>query len=166
MEFQHLIEAAVRQMPAGAFLVTGDEANPMTVGWAQWGVIWGKPILTVMVRHSRYSHKLIENGVFTLSVPAPGAMKDELKICGSKSGRDSDKKALAGLGTVPARENGIPGIAGCAMHFECRTLLKTEVAMENLEPELYKRFYTAGQATADGDPHTLYFGEILAAYEE
>ncbi len=167
MDYQELVEEATRQISSGVFLVSGQQANPMTIGWAQWGCIWGKPVLTVMVRHSRYSHSLLEDGRFTVSVPAPGGMKEELKVCGTKSGRDVDKKTLLSLKTVPAKKNGIPGIAGCAIHFECKTLLKTEVSMEDLEPELYQRFYNgATQATPDGDPHTLYFGEILAAYRE
>lgn len=166
MNDQDLIPEAVRQLPAGVFLVTGREANPMTIGWAQWGVIWGKPILMVMVRHSRYSHGLIETGSFTVSVPALGTMKEALAFCGSKSGRDIDKKAALHLQTVPSRINGVPGIAGCACHFECRTLLKTEASLSELEPALRSRFYGSNQATPDGDPHTLYFGEILAAYRE
>ena len=35
---------------------------------------------------------------------------------------------------------------------------------ELLEAGLRAHYYGGNQATADGDPHTLYFGEILAAY--
>ncbi len=162
-----LLEDAVKQMPLGAFLVTGERHNPMTIGWAQWGVIWGKPVCTVLVRHSRYSHQLIENGCFTVSVPRFGERKEELRLCGTLSGRDVDKLQAAGLKTLSPRSNGVGGIAGCAVHFECKTVLKTEVSMDKLDPVLYGRYYDpAREATADGDPHTVYFGEIIAAYRE
>jgi len=162
MDYRALVEEAIRQFPAGAFLVSGDEANPMTIGWGQFGVVWGKPTLTIMVRHSRYSEQLLQqNGNFTVSFPAPGTMKEALIVCGRNSGRDMDKKAAAGLETVPARVNGVPGIAGCAIHFECRTMLRSEFPLDGLDKELYDRFYAA-----NGDLHVLYFGEILAAYRD
>ena len=34
--------------------------NAMTIGWGTIGVIWRKPIFTVLVRHSRYTYKLLE----------------------------------------------------------------------------------------------------------
>ncbi len=161
MDYRELVQEAITQLPSGAFLVTGEEANPMTIGWGQFGVVWGKPTLTVLVRHSRYSEKLLrENGSFTVSFPAPGTMREALGVCGSRSGRDTDKKALAGLDTVPAKVNGIPGIAGCAIHFECRTMLRSEFPLDTLDKALYDRFY------AKGDDHVLYFGEILAAYRD
>ncbi len=161
MAYTDLVQEALAQLPAGAFLVSGDEANPMTIGWGQFGVVWGKPMLTVLVRHSRYSEKLLrQNGNFTVSFPAPGTMQEALMLCGTRSGRDTDKKALAGLGTVPARVNSIPGIAGCAIHFECRTVLRSEFPLDTLDETLRERYYSG-----DSD-HVLYFGEILAAYRE
>lgn len=166
MIFDGLIEKSCRQLSSGAFLVTGEEANPMTIGWAQWGIVWGKPVLTVLVRHSRYSHKLIESGCFTVSVPKEGTMEEELRVCGIKSGRDIDKRAELGLKLTEPKTNGVPGIQGCEMHFECKVLLQTEVSMQDLEPSLKKRFYATTSAAPEGDPHTLYFGEVIAAYKE
>ena len=46
----------------GAFLtVQGPERpNAMTIGWGSLGFAWGKPILTVMVRESRFTYPLLE----------------------------------------------------------------------------------------------------------
>jgi len=34
--------------------------NAMAIGWGQVGIIWRKPIFTVLVRPSRYTYELIE----------------------------------------------------------------------------------------------------------
>ena len=164
-EYRTLLDETCGQLPKGAFLMV--EGNPMTIGWAQFGVIWGRPVCTVFVRHSRYTHALLEkSNVFTVSVPAAGTMREALAYCGSHSGRDGDKLAACGLSLLEPRAGGAAPLSGCAIHFECRVLLRAENDMRELEPGLRARFYGDNQATADGDPHTLYFGEILAAYRE
>ena len=49
----------------------------------------------VLVRPSRYTYSLIEEtGVFSVNVPTP-EMKELVKVCGTRSGRELDK--LAGV---------------------------------------------------------------------
>ena len=167
--YETMIREAAEQVAGGAFLMTGkEEKNPMTIGWCQWGNVWGMPICTVFVRQTRYTHGLIErDGAFTVSVPEKGAMKKELSFCGSRSGRDTDKKAQMSLTTLPAQTNGIDALAGCALHFECEVVFKLEMGsnMDALAPDIRSRFYNpASQEGTDGNPHTLYFGKIVSAY--
>lgn len=154
---------AIAQLPEGAFLVSGDMANPMTIGWATFGIVWGKPICTVFVRHTRYSHELMEkSGSFTVSVPFAGKMREALGICGSRSGRDIDKMDMAKLTLADGSSKMIDG---CHIHFVCKTVAKTEMDMDNVSKDILTKFYNTNQKTADGDPHTIYFGEIVDAYE-
>lgn len=162
--FEFLAAEAMEQISAGAFLMTGEGPNPMTIGWGQFGVVWGRPICTVFVRKSRHSHQLIEEGgKFTVSVPKRGEMKEELKFCGSKSARDVDKLEALGLKTMPSRTGAPAPLAACAIHFECRIVFKAESDLANLDQALLDRFYK-GLPNASGDPHTIYFGEVLEAY--
>ena len=90
----------------GAFLTTaaGGRHNTMTIGWGALGNIWGKPVFTVMVRHSRYTHELIEaHNEFTVSFPLTAAFSKALGLCGSKSGRDMDKFAAAEITPAEGR---------------------------------------------------------------
>ncbi len=168
--YETLIGAAAQQLShGGVFLMTGkEEKNPMTIGWCQWGRVWNIPVCTVLVRPSRYSHGLLErDGVFTVSVPLDGAMKKELGFCGTRSGRDVNKLEALGLTTMPERAGGVAALSGCTLHFECRVLFKLEMAgkLPLLEEEQRTKFYTPDeQAGEDGDPHTIYYGRILAAY--
>lgn len=79
----------------------GDEGgfNMMTASWGFMGEMWGNDCAIAMIRPQRYTWQFVEKSDrFTLSFY--GDNKDIHKICGSKSGRDVDKAALAGLDPV------------------------------------------------------------------
>ena len=79
-----------------ALLGVGDKEhfNAMTIGWGALGTMWGKPCCTVYVRHSRYTHELLEGtDIFTVSFFDP-KYKKNMVVYGQKSGRDTDKEAI------------------------------------------------------------------------
>ena len=164
-DFYALLPDVLPQTDKGIFLTAGgDTPNPMTIGWAQFGVIWGRPTALVLVRRSRYTYWLMQNtDVFALSVPAPGTMKKELAYCGSHSGREGDKYAAAGLSRARARFGGADGVDGCALRLECKIVQRTDMPLDRLDDALRTRFYVPGPALPDGDPHVLFFGEALGA---
>lgn len=168
--FEEMLARSARQVDAGAFLLAGnDPVNPMTIGWCQWGVIWGKPVCTVFVRKSRFTYEKMQSGAFTVSVPAPGTMKKELAYCGAKSGRDVDKVKELGLNFIPTGEGLVPALEGCALHFVCKTLFHAdfdaEKMAEDMDAGIRARYYGANQKLNNGDPHVAFFGEIMGAYE-
>jgi len=167
-EIFELVPQAVEQLPRGAFLTAGNDVwNPMTIGWGQFGIIWGKPIMTVMVRKSRYTHELIEKAdVFTVSVPNTGELAKELAFCGSHSGRDVNKQEETGLTRLSAKAGGSDGVAECGAFFECRIVQKLFGDLSEMDADLRARYYGSNQALPDGDPHVLYFGEIIGAYKK
>ncbi len=76
-----------------------DGYNMMTASWGFMGEMWGENSVAVVVRPERYTMDFIENSdYFTLTFY--GDKRDIHKVCGSKSGRDTDKTALAGLTPV------------------------------------------------------------------
>ena len=165
-EIFRFVPQAAEQLPQGVFLTAGGPVwNPMTIGWAQFGVVWGKPVVTVMVRKSRFTYGLMEQtDVFTVSVPRSGELKKELGFCGSRSGRDVDKETASGLTRCSARAGGADGVSECGAFFECRILQKQPLDPSALEPGIRAKYYGANQALPDGDPHMLYVGEVIAAY--
>mgnify|MGYP000084460845 CR=1 FL=1 len=87
----------------------------MTIGWGSLGFKWGQPTFTVMVRQSRYTKELIDaNPEFTVSFPVKEGFAQALGLCGSKSGRDLDKFAAAGLTTKAGESVSIPVIKAAA----------------------------------------------------
>lgn len=166
-EFAQLLPQAVEQLPRGAFLTAGGPVwNPMTIGWAQFGVIWSRPMVTVLVRKSRFTHSLMEGtDVFTLSFPRPKEMGKELAFCGVRSGRDVNKEKEANLSRLAPRAGGAEAVAGCGVVFECRIAQKQLLDLDTLDPDFRAKYYGANQALENGDPHVIYVGEVLAAYE-
>lgn len=147
----------------GAFLVAKDATkrpNAMTIGWGQVGIIWSRPMFTVLVRRSRYTHScLLENDAFTVCVPARGRMSSELAFCGSRSGRDVNKAEACGLSFVAGKTVSIPVIAGCSLYYECKIVLRKELSASDFSSaEILDKFYQ------DGDHHMIVIGEIAAVY--
>ena len=57
--------------------------NAMAVGWGTIGIICRRPIFTVLVRPSRYTHKLIEEtDDLTVNIVRPQS-KEVVQYCGT-----------------------------------------------------------------------------------
>jgi len=142
----------------GMLLTTGEQGNPMTIGWGVVGSIWGRPVFQVLVRPSRYSFSLLEElAEFTVCLPSDGQQK-VLAVCGSKSGRDLDKIDACSLSLGASERVSVPYITECAAHYECRVIHVNDVVNATLAPDLIARSYPKG------DFHRVYFGEILGVY--
>jgi flavin reductase (DIM6/NTAB) family NADH-FMN oxidoreductase RutF len=148
----------------GLLLVTAGvdgKPNVMTIGWGTIGSIWSRPVFLVLVRPSRYSYTRLEEtgGDFTVNV-APRELAEAVAHCGAVSGRDHDKFLESRLTPVPSRQVRPPIIRECAIHYECRTLHRNDLAPDALAQAVEDEFY------ARGDYHRVYFGEIVAVYAD
>ncbi|MHC4252362.1 MAG: flavin reductase family protein [Planctomycetota bacterium] len=143
----------------GALLVAGAEpVNPMTIGWGQIGIAWGKPVFLVMVRPSRFTFGLMAKATaFSVNVPGDDLAK-ACALCGTKSGRDTDKIAEAGLAVERGTVLDVPTLAGCPIHYECRILEKSMIDPATLDGDVEKSCYPSG------DHHAVWWGEIAGAF--
>ncbi|MDO9555869.1 MAG: flavin reductase family protein [Atribacterota bacterium] len=164
VNYLSVAEEVMQQIKSkGAFLVAkskdGKKINVMTIGWAAIGYMWRKPIMTVMVRKSRFTHCIIEKASsFTVNIPTDD-LKEALNFCGTKSGRDVDKFKECKLSVVPAQKVETPIINISGFHYECKIVCKSEINPDFLCKEYKEDVY------ADNDYHTFYFGEIEACYK-
>ena len=134
------------------------ESNAMIIGWGSVGVIWGRPMWTVLVRPSRYTYPFIEEtGVFTVNVPSD-KLRTWVSVCGTQSGRDIDKFGDYDIATSPGRTVPVVTIDACPLVYECRVLHYNDLIPANLDPEVDARAYP------QGDYHRIYHGEITAVY--
>jgi flavin reductase (DIM6/NTAB) family NADH-FMN oxidoreductase RutF len=125
----------------------------MAIGWMTSGIVWGKPILCVFVRPSRYTYSRLEEvGEFTVNV-LPPEFKEAVDYCGTVSGRTKDKFAETGLKPAPAQKVKEPIIEHVVVH-------KNDVQPQFLTKEI------AESAYPQGNYHRVYFGEIVAAYAD
>lgn len=147
----------------GAFLTvkSSDKVNTMTISWGNVGYEWGRPVFTVMVRTSRYTHSLIEDSSeFTVSIPLKNDLKQALSICGTKSGRNVDKFKEANISLKDGRTVSTPVIGECKLFYECKIVYKQHMNPELLADDIKNTSYI------NEDYHTIYYGEIVDCYME
>ena len=156
-----IAEEAMQKIKRGVFLTVKaeDALNTMIIGWASFGFIWRKPIMTVLVRPSRHTFGIMEKALdFTVTIPA-GDMSKEIAVCGTESGRDVDKFKMCNLQTANAQKVASPIIKVPGIHIECQIVYKSAINPTHLDKNYNQALYP------QEDYHTLYFGEILACYE-
>lgn len=157
--YDRYIGALLRSLQTpGALLVSLDEAgrpNAMTIGWAQVGIIWGRRILSVMVRPSRYTYRCMETTKdFTVCVPY-AEQAEAVQFCGTESGRSYDKFAECGFTAVPSEGIQSPYIEQCGLVYQCQVVNHADFRPEYLLPQVCSDCYSSG------DYHRIYFGQIL-----
>ena len=126
--------------------------NTMTASWGGMGVLWNKPVAFCFIRPQRYTHTLTEQSDrFSLSFFSE-EYRDALRLCGTKSGRDTDKFAATGL--TPAMDGDTPCIKEARIVLLCRKLYTDTLKADSfLDPALLQNY-------KDGDFHTVYVAEI------
>lgn len=130
------------------------DMNAMTIGWGTWGVLWGRPVMTVYVSSSRHTHSFMERNDYFTVTGFPEQYHQALLYIGSHSGRDGDKLQEAGL-TPEFTELGNPIFREANLAIECRLLYK-EVMDVSQVPDRIREMYDNGTG-----PHSMYIGEIV-----
>lgn len=147
----------------GWMLITSGEVgsyNTMTASWGAMGEIWSLPVACVTVRNCRYTNTFLEkNDVFTLSF-FDEEYRPALQILGTKSGRDGDKVAEAGL-TPVASPAGSVSFGEARMVLECRKLYADPLDRSRIAPDIAGKIYSN---VSDDEHHILYIGQITSAW--
>ena len=135
---------------------TADRCNTMTASWGGLGVIWGAPAATCYIRPQRYTREFVEREeYFTLSFYGKEYHK-QLQLCGSRSGRDTDKVKACGF-TVRTAECGAPYFKEAELVLVCRKRFAQAMDPDNIPEEIKTKWYPKK------DYHILYIGEIIEA---
>ncbi len=130
--------------------------NAMTISWGALGVLWGRPVMQVVVRPVRYTYEFMENYPTFTVCAFPKKYHRALSLLGSKSGRDLDKIAKAGLTPTPAACVAAPMYAEASLVIECRKVYWQDLDPAHfLDPAIDRNY-------PQKDYHRLYVGEILA----
>jgi flavin reductase (DIM6/NTAB) family NADH-FMN oxidoreductase RutF/predicted MFS family arabinose efflux permease len=120
---------------------SGEKRNVMTAcGLAPIGT--NPPTLAINIATHRYTYDLIQqSGEFAINILSVNQIR-EARLCGSTSGRETDKFELAGLRTKPAKKINVPLIEGCVANLECRLV------------------------GAYSTPHSIVVGQVVAAQSD
>ena len=135
---------------------TEEKFNTMTVSWGGLGEIWGKDAVFIFIRPQRYTYEFIEKEeFFTLSFYG-NEYKDALKICGTQSGRNTDKVAAAGL--TPLFVDNTVSFEQAEYTLVCRKMASQFIDPKGFIDEAIDKNYSAG------DYHKVYIAEIVKVY--
>jgi len=129
--------------------------NTMTGGWGGLGVMWSRKIAFCMIRPHRYTYEFMERAEnFTLSF-FEERYRDALQLCGTRSGRDIDKAAAAGLTPVAGTLPGTTYFAEARMVLECRKIYFHDIDPAHfVDPSINEHY-------PQHDYHRVYVGEII-----
>jgi flavin reductase (DIM6/NTAB) family NADH-FMN oxidoreductase RutF len=130
-----------------ALMVSMDKngkSNVMALDWKKIEEFDGQPVIRAQVAYSRYTYKLLSEGVseFTVNIP-PENNYDVIDIAGSYSGRNTDKIKQAGLKIVPGKITKVPTLDDCILNYECQII---HASKSNLSS------------------HHYFYGKIVAAF--
>ncbi len=160
--FEYLPEIMERLQKPGLLLSSGQQGNLMTIGWGTVGIVWKRPVFTVLVRPSRFSFELLrKNGNFSVCVPdTSSAHARAVAWCGTNSGRDGDKYKATGLTAQKGIINSIPYVKEFPIHYECRPLHVNHVLDAEIDGVIREQSYP------EGNFHQIWWGEILGCWKK
>lgn len=140
---------AMEQEWAIAVASDGTETNGLTIGWASFGILWGKPASTVYVHKDRYSKHIFDVAKYYSICFVKD--REQLKYFGTVSGKDENKMERCGMTVI---NDVAPYFAESEVVVFCRVMGKSEFDVNSVDGgvlEWYRR---------DG-VHTQYYGEIV-----
>lgn len=140
---------------------TEDKFNTMTASWGGIGFLWNKPVAFVFIRPERYTFEFIENNE-SLTLAFLGTENRSIyNLCGSKSGRDTDKIKATGLQPLTTASGNIT-FSQARLTLECRKLYRQPLTAEDfIDKSLADKWYSE----RDGFHH-LYVVEIMEIWEK
>lgn len=129
--------------------------NTMTASWGGFGIIWSKPVAFIFIRPERFTHQFIENSERVTLSFYDEQYREALNICGTKSGRDTDKVTEAGL-TPVFLESGDVTFEQARMTVVGRKLYRCDMeGMNFVDKSILEQWYGPQDHL-----HTLYILEI------
>ena len=139
---------------------TIDSYNTMTASWGSMGFLWNKPVVAIFVRPQRHTFGFIEsNDSFTLSFFTEEYRK-ALTLCGTKSGKDTDKAKEAGITPYSPTEDSV-AFTEARLVLKCKKLYKSLLNEESfIDKSIIPAWYK------DGDFHYAYVAEIENIWKE
>ena len=134
----------------------------MTASWGGMGYLWNKPVAFVFVRPEGYTYYFVENSD-CLSLSFFGKeYRDALTVCGSTSGRETDKIAASGL-TPFFTELGTPAFKEAELIIECKKIYADDLKPDSfLDRQPLNSFY----GDNGGGMHKMYVCEIVNVWKK
>ena len=161
----------LKETKKGIIITTksNNKVNAMTVSWGTVGIKWGKNIFIIFIRENRYTKTLLdENPEFSVNVPINAIDSNIIKICGTKSGFNTDKIKELNLTLEEPNIISVPSIKELPLTLECKVIYKQKQDSLQIPEDIKRKFYPqdvdSSFCGANKDFHTVYYGEIVDSY--
>lgn len=136
---------------------TQNKVNAMTASWGAMGFLWNMPVLICFIRPQRYSLGLIEQEPHFSACILDEKYRDAHKVCGVKSGRDTDKCSEAGL--TPVELDGVYGFEQARRVYKLTKLASCDMKEADfIDKSLLSNY-------AKGDFHKVFVCKIESVYD-
>ncbi len=135
------------------------KTNLMTASWGMMGVLWGKPVCTLFVRPQRYTNGLIDKSEFLTAAVFDEKYRDKLSLCGTKSGRDTDKVGECGF--TQLKYGNFYSVEEAEKIYLLKKIYKDKIKPENMIDEAVD-----GKCYPLKDYHYVYICEIVGVLTE
>ncbi len=133
---------------------TKERCNTMTASWGGLGILWSVPMATIYIRPQRYTKQFVdENEYFTLAFFGP-EWKQQLALCGTRSGRDVDKVKECGFTAAASDTGAAPYFEEAELVLVCRKRMVMPMDPAAIPADVKEHHY-------EGDYHDIYWGEIV-----
>ncbi|MDZ7548533.1 flavin reductase [Clostridium perfringens] len=135
---EDLNESAFQLIGNDWMLITAEKegkVNTMTASWGSFGIMWGKNVVSIVLRPQRFTKEFIDaSSTFSLTF-FDNSFRKDLNYLGSVSGRDEDKLSKTNL-TVSYLED-TPYFEEAKLTIICKKLYA-----QNLEPECFINIFS------------------------
>ncbi len=130
-----------------------NEDNAMTISWGQLGILWSKPVVSVYIRNTRYTKKMMDNSSTFSVCFFSEKYRKELNICGRKSRKDTDK--ITECSFSRAYEDNTLYLKEASIIFILKKLYQVDLPISDSTHPSIKKHYK------EGESHTQYIGEVI-----
>ena len=125
--------------------------NGMTIGWAQFGILWRKYSATVYIHKQRFSKQILDKANYFAICFMKKEHQDIVKYFGTVSYRDDDKVAKCGLEVI---NDNAPYFKESEVVIICKKMGQSDFDKNNVD-ESVKSWYQKNGV------HSQYYGEII-----
>lgn len=130
----------------------GEDSNVMTASWGMMGYLWNKEVVNVYVRPTRHTYEFMEDtDTFSCSF-FDESYRQQLRLCGTKSGRDLDK--IQACNFTMTKVDNTPVFEEASLTIICRKIAVYDLDPNQFIDESIDKHY-------NHDYHRVYTGEII-----
>lgn len=130
------------------------KVNTMTASWGNMGVMWGKDIVSVFIRQTRFTKEFVDNAdCFSISFLDHEKYAKELSYLGTVSGRDEDKINKANLHVEFSGD--VPYIEEADDVMICKKMFR-----QTMEPDAFIDKEALEKWYSDKNYHDMYMASI------